>query len=196
MSLSKFVLVMIVKWVAFACFMVFGVMFGTKLALHHMVAETKQRWDSATELYQLRGKQSGDAVLDALVARHMAGDTSATQVLMNKAMLDGQLFKRGSLLWEAVERASDPQLYDLLAQYKGIFQADRDLDLIEPGSKKAFVTVLNAIKAKVDPKLSEPMRKSLEACYERFDARYTGVLGGFVRAVDDYRNKRSCEIHF
>lgn len=39
------------------------------------------------------------------MARHLTGDTAATQTLMNKALAEGRMTQRMTLFWEAVERA-------------------------------------------------------------------------------------------
>jgi len=171
------------------------VVFGIKYFLHHyLLRAVEQRWDDAVQFTQLLGKKSGNPALDALVARHMAGDTVATQTLMTKALTEGQLTQRMTLFWEAVERAPDPQLYDLLAKHQKWFQEPDPLALMEPSAKKAFLTALGTVKAAALPTIAPAVRISLSGCYARFESRYEGTFGGLLRAYDGYRSKRSCEI--
>lgn len=171
------------------------VVFAIKFFLHnYLLRAVEQRWDDAAQFTQLLGKKSGNPALDALVARHMAGDASATQTLMTKALTEGQLTQRMTLFWEAVERAPDPQLYDLLAKHQKWFQEPDSLALMEPSAKNAFLTALSAVKAAALPTIAPAVRTSLSACYDRFESRYEGAAGGLLRAYDDYRSKRSCEI--
>jgi len=171
------------------------VVFGIKYFLHHyLLRAVEQRWDDAVQFTQLLGKKSGNPALDALVARHMAGDTAATQTLMTKALTEGQLTQRMTLFWEAVERAPDPQLYDLLAKHQTWFQEPDSLALMEPSAKKVFLTALGTVKAAALPTIAPAVRTSLSVCYARFESRYEGSFGGLLRAYDGYRSKRSCDI--
>ncbi|WP_410951160.1 hypothetical protein [Pseudomonas sp. S1(2024)] len=167
---------------------------GARLAISYMIHEAKQRWNDAAAFTHLYGKKAGDPTLDALMARHLAGDTAATQTLMNKALAEGRMTQRMTLFWEAVERAPDPQLYDLLAKHQKWFHEPDPLALMEPSAKKAFLKTLGVVKAAALPTIAPAVRDSLSACYERFEARYGSAAGGFLRAYDNYRSKRSCAI--
>ncbi|MDT8925092.1 hypothetical protein RBE51_20080 [Pseudomonas taiwanensis] len=179
--------------IAFAIVLILSII-GARLALSYMIHETKQRWNDAAAFTHLYGKKVGDPALDALVARHLAGDTAATQTLMNKALAEGRMTQRMTLFWEAVERAPDPQLYDLLAKHQKWFQEPESLALMEPSAKKVFLTALGTVKAAALPTIAPAVRTSLSVCYARFESRYEGTFGGLLRAYDGYRSKRSCEI--
>lgn len=167
---------------------------GMRLALNYMIHETKQRWNDAAAFTHLYGKKAGDPALDALVARHMAGDTSATQTLMNKAMVEGKLSQQVDLLWEAVERAPDPQLYDLLAKHQNMLSHSDATSLMSGKAKKLFTASLENARIKLYPGLTPALRESLANCYERFSERYTGITGSALRVYDEYRVKRTCDI--
>lgn len=167
---------------------------GARLALSYMIHETKQRWNDAAAFTHLYGKKAGDPALDALVSRHMAGDTGATHTLMNKALVEGKPSQQINLLWEAVERASDPQLYDLLAKHQQMLNQTDATSLMSNKAKKMLMASVESARLKLYPTLTPALRESLAKCYERLGDRYEGITGNALRVYDDYRAKRTCDI--